>query len=116
MLQKYSFRRGSLVLISLFCLVFGLQANEDDPSFTDTEKVVFHIDGLTVQERNALVHAFQEDQDLKIEYSCVPAGVLVVSRTETSTQDLNASISNILGNSTQGRISELTKIKSPRYF
>ena len=110
MLQKYLLRSGSLLIISVFCLAFGLAASANEFSLTeqDPEKIVFHIDGFTVQERDALVRAFQEDQNFQVEYSCVPAGVLVVSNTDPSREDLNTSISNILGEGVQNRLIELT--------
>lgn len=52
-------------------------ANAQHPERGQEAQFVIHVDNLTAQDRDALQQQLSRRADLRLEFSCVPAGILV---------------------------------------
>lgn len=106
MLHSTLLQSRNTLAVGLFLLfsVLSLQTSAELAKPNGPQNVVYRIESLTVSERDALVRTMQDQPDVSVEFSCVPAGIIVVKYDPSMRNDLVVSMRNAMNITTKERI------------
>lgn len=90
MLASSLFRWLALVVPLISGAPFAGHAQTTGPD----ELLIYHVNGLSSADRDALVHSLAEDPDLRVVFACVPAGLIAF---KAATEGQQARTEELLG-------------------
>ena len=94
--------RNPLYIVTILVLLLTnspgqLRAQTDG---TPPQRVAYHIEGITEQERDAIALDLSATTELHIAFACVPAGILVIEGSTTDQGRANTTIRQHIGSKT----------------
>ena len=94
--------RNPLYIVTILVLLLSnspgqLRAQTDG---TPPQRVAYHIEGITEQERDAIALDLAANTELHIAFACVPAGILVIEGSTTDQGRASTAVQQHVGSKT----------------